>query len=157
MQELPAESSLDAERPLVGRGVPVGGDLDHLAVAHVQVKVAAHAAVGARRRDLRRLPVASLAVAVLLGQGARGTNGDALSAEDAVAVLQAGVKGSGHLGAEAAVHHGDGVDRLDLIAGADAAAAADALLHVPQDEGIALIRGNRWRSPTKGVSLTPYS
>ena len=143
VQELPAESSLDAEHALVGRGVPGGGDFDHFPVVHVQVEVAAHAAVGARRGDLRRLPVASLAVAVLFGQGARGTNGDALPAEDAVAVLHAGVKGSGHLGAESAIHHGEGVDRLDLVAGANAAAAADALLHVPQDEGIALIGGEQ--------------
>ena len=121
--------------------VPVGRDLDHLAVAHIQVEVAAHAAIGARGRDFRRLPGASLAMAVLLRQCTRRTNGDALSAKDAVALLQAGVKRGGYLGAKAAVDHRDGVDRLDLVAGADAAATADALLHVPDDKGVAVVKG----------------
>jgi len=62
-----------------------------------------------------------------------------LAAENAIALLQRGIKGGGYLGPEAPIGDVYSIHRLDLPAGADAAAAEDALLKIPQDKGIPII------------------
>ena len=83
-----AVAALDAQRHAVDRRVGRAGHAHDLAVAHVQVEVAADAAVGAGRAHLRHLAGAARAHAHLVVERADRAVGHALAAAFAARVEQ---------------------------------------------------------------------
>ncbi len=75
-----------------------------------------------------------------VGQRSRGAGLDALAAEGAGRVLEDPVELHGDAGVEAPVRHGDGVVPFLLGAHPDAPVAGDAVVVVPQNEGVRVIR-----------------
>ena len=136
--ELVGEAALHAGVAEVGRSRLRGGDVDHLAVLGVHVQGAADAAVGAGGG--RRLVGQAEAAGAGLFEGGHGTLEDALAAADAVGLLEAGVVAGDHLGVVAAARHLQDEGALHLVAGAHAAGAADALVHLELDEGVGVVR-----------------
>ena len=135
--ELVGEAALHAGVAEVGRSRLRGRDVDHLAVLGVHVQGAADAAVGAGGG--RRLVGQAEAAGAGLLEGGHGTLEDALAAADAVGLLEAGVVAGDHLGVVAAARHLQDEGALDLVAGAHAAGAADALVHLELDEGMGVV------------------
>ena len=137
VDEVKGELALDAEQPLVGR--PLGGlGIHHPAVLHPEIDLAAHAAVGAGGADNLRLPAAE----IILGFGHQRphrTGGDAVAAGD-TAGFGHGFAAIGHdVHQVAPLFHFQSVDAHQIPAGADALAAADALIHVLQIESVTQI------------------
>ena len=151
VDEVVAEPPLDAEPALVP-GPGLRGDPDDLVVLHVGRDVAPRAAVRADRVDGAGVLEPALARPELARQRAGRADRDALAAELAVQVL---LVGGADLGLEAAVAEVDRLDALDLVADLDAAAAEDALLQVPLDEGVAVAL--RVGPPLAGVLLPAHA
>ena len=136
MHVVVAVAALDAEGHAVDRRIGRAGDAHNLAVAHVEVEVAADAAVGAGRAHLADLAETRQPQAHLVVERADRAVGHALAAALAARVEQRLV-GAGHeLALEAALGEVPHVAVLDLGAGAHAAAAQDALVAVDEDEWI---------------------
>ena len=143
LREVGAEAPLHAGAPLVG-GVlldPGRRDADHLAVLHVQVHLAADAAVGADRPgDGVRMPDRLRAEPLAgnhLEDGAGGADADALAAPGAAGVVGVAVAADDDLGVGAPLADVEHAHLLDVVAGADAAGAEDAERHVVLDHHVA--------------------
>src|SRR5579884_1694338 len=163
LDELEAEAALDAEVAL--RHVVVVGrrDVDDLTVLHVQLEVAADAAVPAdgRRHLLARLvPRACLAVVVLAlrHERAGGADGNAVAAVDAGRLRQGHVELGRDVCVEASAGDGDG-ERVLVVDAArlDAAVAEDALRVVADVEVVVdlhlVLDTRRVRPEAPGVGL----
>ena len=133
VDEIGVEAALDAQRPLVRRRVVGGGDPDDLAVGHVEVEAAAHAAEGAGGADLLAVPGVR-PVELPVGEGPGGAHVDALAAEAAERDVQLLVERGGHLRVEAALGEVDRLGDLHVAADADALAAEDAAFGVVGDQ-----------------------
>ncbi len=142
-----AEAALDAEVAVGDRVVLGARHLDDAVVLHVQLEVAADAAVPAhRRRDRLRVLVPGAVVAHLeLGrrrERARWAHRDAVAAVDAGGVGEHGVPLGGDVGVEAATGDGDGERVLPLLAArVDALVTEDAAAVVAHVELVVDRRG----------------
>ena len=148
VDERHAEAPLHAEQARRGavRGVVVDvGDAARLVGG--ELDAAAHAAVGADRRDGaggRGLPLGT--------DRAGGAGRHALSARRADRLAQRLVGEGGDASRAAAARDADRADALPVLAGRGAAAAEDALGRVEQVEGIAVVaRGVDAGRPAAGV------
>jgi len=139
--EVEAEAPFDAGPTVVGWPVPRRLHLDDAIVLDVQVKLAAHAAVGAGGLHVPELPLAPLALAFDGDQRAGGADLHAHPAELAGRILQAGVEGCADLAVEAAPEDADGLHAVHVVAGSHTQAAEDALVVVALDEGVRVVNG----------------
>src|SRR4029077_9440453 len=141
--EVVAEASLHAGGALVGTPLldPGRGDPHDLAILHLEIDLAADAAVGTNRAgDGVRLPHRLRAEALLgdeLEDGAGGTDANALAAPGAAGVIRVAVAADDDLGRGPTLGHVQHADLLDVLAGSDAAGAEDAEAHVVLDHHVA--------------------
>ncbi len=133
-----AVAPFDAQGHAVDRRLAGACHAHDLAIAHVEIEVAAHTAVGAGRAHLFDPTRAALAQAHLVVQGAHWTIGHALAAAFAAGIEHVLVSAGHQLGLEPAIGKAPDVPVLDLAAGADTAAAEDALVAIDEDERIGI-------------------
>ena len=138
LEEARAELSLHAEAAPVHRVGRVGADLHHLVALHVEVQGATAAAVGADRAGDGEFPFAALAPARFFPERADGADADTPAAEFAGSLGEGPAHGGRDARREAAPAVVDRVVELDLRAGVHTAAAEDALVVVPHEEGIGI-------------------
>ncbi len=111
-------------------------DPHDLTVAHIQLEVAADAAVGTGGHHLLYLIGSSQAQTHLVLQSADRAISHTSAATLTTGVQQQLVSSGYQFGLEPAVGETPDVPVLDIVASADAASANDALVAVDEDEGI---------------------
>ena len=134
VDEIIPEAPLDAQTAQVRRAFLHGGDFDHPAVLHMQPLLAADPAVGAGGAHLLSFTTGGQSKGLFLEQRAGGAGLQALAAMGAVFIIHQWVPSVGVVFA-AAIGRGDGRIDLNLVAGLDATAAADAAAVVTHDHG----------------------
>src|SRR5690349_23698099 len=143
LREVVPEPALDAGRALVGRiELDVRrGDAHHLVARHVEVHLAAHAAIRADRAD-RPLWMADLLGREPLARHdledrARGTDTDAFAAPGAARLVRVAVGTYDDLGVLSPLANVEHADDLDVLARAHTPGAEDTGAHVVLNHGVA--------------------
>ena len=143
------EPAPDAQRGMVGRQIGLAEDFgDDVAFRHVQRQPAAESAMGTGGIGPFALPGPAFDGAQVFRQRPHGTQGEALSAGDAVAGV-----GRGDPGGKALSRDVDGGPPRDLAAGAVTPSAEDAPQFPVPDEGRGI---SAFRIFTEGLVFDPF-
>ncbi len=154
LDEIPAKAALNAQKIVVRRTIgPYRAD--NLPLIYLEADCAADATIGADSLHLVDIEDPSLAPDELGLEGAGGADADAVAAENAGAVFQAGVQPRGDLRFKAPVGEGVDVGSHLLRTHVNTPAAQDALVVVPDEKGIVFIGIVVFDIPLVRASLHP--
>ena len=137
--------ALHTEYAGVGRAVR-GLDSNNFSLLHQEIHLAAYAAVRTCCSSPRQLP-AAIVFTGFGGQGTGGAGRDAVTAGDTAAVLKDLAKGQADGCTNTPVPQGEGAVTLNLIAGANAAAAENTLGRIVVEKLAGLVLGPRLLGP----------